>query len=135
MGDFIVLIRGLGVLLGLAVLGVVFISIIDGLPSTAIETWIVGELSLLLLAVLLLAPWRYIAPWRFWWIPFALLVLAFLGALAFLAPSIVWASYHSAIGSGEIIIGFVAILIYLAQLAAIWHLRHQTRQSGYKTMG
>jgi len=135
MRNFIVLLRGLGVLLGLAVLGVVLISITDGLPTTAIETWIVEELSLLLLGVLLLAPWRHIAPWRFWWIPFALLILAFLGALAFLAPSIVWASYHSAIGSGEILLGSVAILICLAQLVAIWHLRCQARQSGYKTMG
>ncbi len=37
MGEVIVLIRGLGVLLGLAVLGVVLISITDGLPTTAIE--------------------------------------------------------------------------------------------------
>ena len=133
MSDFIVLIRGLGVLLGLAVLGVVVTSITDGLPMAAIEIWLVGVLSLLVLGVLLLAPWRYIAPWRFWWIPFALLILAFLGALAFLAPSIVWASYHSALGSIEILLGSGAILIYLAQLAAIWYLRCQARQAGHKT--
>ena len=135
MGDFIVLIRGLGVLLGLAILGVSAFSMIDGLPATAIETWIIGELSLLLLGVLLLAPWRYIAPWKFWWIPFALLILAFLGALAFLAPSIVWASYHSAIGSIEILLSSITILICLAQLPAIWYLRFQARQAGHKTSG
>ena len=127
MGEFIVLIRGLGVLLGLAVLGVVLVSINDGLPTTAIKTWIVGELSLLVLGGLLLAPWRYIVSWRFWWIPFALLILAFLGALAFIAPSVAWASFHSALGSGEILLGSVAILICLAQLAAICYLRHQAR--------
>ncbi len=128
MREFTVLIRGLGVLLGLVVLGIAVTSIIDGLPTAAIETWIVGELSLLVLGVLLLAPWRYIAPWRFWWIPFTLLVLAGLGALAFLAPSIVWASIHGALGRIEILGGSVAVLICLGQLVAIWHLRRQVRQ-------
>ena len=135
MSDFIVLIRGLGVLLGLAVLGVVVISITDGLPTAAIEIWLVGVLSLLVLGVLLLAPWRHIAPWRFWWMPFALLILAFFGSLVFLTPSVVWASYHSALGSIEILLGSVAILICLAQLPAIWYLRCQAGQAGHKTIG
>jgi hypothetical protein len=135
MDDFIVLIRGLGVLLSLAVLGLVAISIIDGLPTAAIEIWLVGVLSLLVLGVLLLAPWRFIVSWRFWWMPFALLILAFLGAFVFLTPSVVWASYHGALGRIEILLGSVAILIYLAQLAAIWYLRGQARQAGHKTSG
>ena len=127
MCDFISLTRVLGVLLGLTILGVVVISTVDGLPTAAIETWIVGELSLLVLVALLLAPWRYIAPWRFSWIPLALWIFAGLGVLAFLAQSIVWASIHGALGDIEVLLGSVVILIWLGQLVAIWRLRRQTR--------
>ena len=127
MREFIVLIRGLGVLLGLVVLGVVLISMIDGLPTTAVGAWIVGELSLLLLGLLLLAPWRIIVRWKFWWIPGALLTVACLSALAFLAPAVAWASFHGALGGLEILLGSIAILIGLGQLIAVWYLRQRSR--------
>ena len=130
MREFTILMRVLGVLLGLAAVGIVIMSVADGLPTTAIETWMVGELSLLLLGLLLLTPWRYVVRWTFWWIPFALLIPACLGAFALLVPSLVWAWLHGALGSAEIVFGALAVLICLGQFIAIWHLRRQIRQEG-----
>ena len=129
MGDPIWVLRGLGVLLALVILSFLTLSIVDGLPTASSETWLGGELSLLALGILLLVPWRYIVVWRFWWIPFVLLNLAFFGVVAFLAPAVLWAAYHSAIGASEILLGSGVILIYLAQLVAIWQLRRRARRS------
>ena len=123
--DLMVLVRVLGIMLGLFLLWIVFIALVDGLPTSAIGAWLVGELSLLLLGLLLLAPWRYVVRLNFWWVFYALLILAMIGTFAFLAPSVVWASFHNALGTGELILGWTAILICLGQPVAILHFRHK----------
>ena len=111
-----------GIGLGIGLLGLAAFWLADP-PSATRGLWIVGMASLVALGATLLLPWARVVRQRWWWAPLVVHLAALGGTAALLAPTLVWAEIHGALGFAERAVVVSAITVLLAQLTAIGWMR------------
>lgn len=111
-----------GVGLGLALLALAAYWLRDP-PSASEGLWTVGMVSVVALGVTLLLPWAWVVRQPWWWAPLAVQLASLGGTAALLAPTLVWAEIHMALGLAERVVIVAVIAVLLAQLTAIGWMR------------